>query len=96
MWGSKFRKQVLGSLKEIQMSTVSAQQALTDLQNAVAAEQASDAAAVAAIQALIAQVAALQAGSVLTPDVIEALAQASTTANAALQAAIPAAAAPTS
>ena len=74
------------------MSTISAQQALADLQAAVTSEQQTDAAAVTAIQALQAQVASLQAGQVLTPEVIEQLAQSSQTATAALQAAIPAAA----
>ena len=89
--GSGFRNQVLILLRRIDMSTVSAQQALADLQAAVTAEQAADATAVAAIQALQAQVASLSAGQVLTPAIIEGLAQASQTATSALSAAIPAA-----
>src|SRR5271156_6549106 len=109
MWGNKnietrlasvetLCRIILNNTQEIKMSTISAQQALTDLQNAVAAEQAADAAAVTAFQALQAELAGLQAGTVLTPAAIESLVSASNAASTALSAAIPAAApaAPTS
>ena len=77
LFDGKKLDRILQELQEIKMSNSFRTAGPLDLQAAVAAEQAQDTAAIAAIQALQALVASLQAGTVLTPDAVEALAQAS-------------------